>query len=191
VQLARRSHSRRAIVPTAASPRCLCHGLTCLAVAGGRLLHPGDAQVEPLEAIRISALLLLHASGYPSARIDRRGSAIRVIGREERSPALRAARHSFATAPIVSARDSFKGEQRWEGSTTASARRNRPPPLLQPWHCSSAVRSGRENKAIAPGWVAHAWIWTEALTRRRGRLTTASMMRRASRAFAHGRAEDV
>ena len=42
------------------------HGLTCLAVAGGRLLHPGDAHAEPLEAIRIRALLLLHASGYPS-----------------------------------------------------------------------------------------------------------------------------
>jgi hypothetical protein len=39
----------------------------------------------------------------------------------------------FATAPNVSARDSFKGEQRWEGSTTASGRRNRPPPLLWPW----------------------------------------------------------
>ena len=57
----------------------VCHGLTCLAVAGGRLLYPGDAQVEPLEASRIR-VLLLHASTYPSARIDRRGSAIRVIG---------------------------------------------------------------------------------------------------------------
>jgi hypothetical protein len=45
----------------------------------------------------------------------------------------RVRRERFATAPIVSARDSFRGEQRWEGSTTASGRRNRPPPLLQPW----------------------------------------------------------
>jgi len=35
-------------------------------VAGGRLLHPGDAQAEPLEASRIRALLLLHATAYPS-----------------------------------------------------------------------------------------------------------------------------
>ena len=53
-----------------------CHGLTCLAAAGGWLLHPGDAQAEPLAASWIRALLLLEASAYPRARIDRRGSAI-------------------------------------------------------------------------------------------------------------------
>jgi hypothetical protein len=69
-----RDRSRRAIAGIASRPPLLCHGLTCLAVAGGRLLHPGDAQVEPLEASRIRALLLLHASAYPPARIDRRGA---------------------------------------------------------------------------------------------------------------------
>jgi len=28
----------------------LCHGLSCLAAAGGRLLQPGDAQAEPVAA---------------------------------------------------------------------------------------------------------------------------------------------
>jgi len=42
------------------------HGLTCLAVERRRVLHPDDAQAQPLEAIRIRALLLLHASAYPS-----------------------------------------------------------------------------------------------------------------------------
>jgi hypothetical protein len=63
----RRRLSLRELWHLAAS-LCLCHGLTCLAVAGGRLLHPGDAQAKPLEAIRIRALLLLHAAGYPSGR---------------------------------------------------------------------------------------------------------------------------
>jgi hypothetical protein len=58
--------SGEAIVPTPAAASCLCHGLTCLAVAGGRLLHPGNAQAEPLKASRIRALLLLDASAYPS-----------------------------------------------------------------------------------------------------------------------------
>jgi len=40
---------------------------------------------------------------------------------------------SFATAPTVRARDSFNREQRWQWSTTASGRRNRPLPLLEPW----------------------------------------------------------
>jgi len=54
------------------------HVLTCLAVARGRLLHPGDAQAEPLEAIRIRALSLLHASAYPSRPDRSSGSTIRV-----------------------------------------------------------------------------------------------------------------
>jgi hypothetical protein len=58
--------SSKGIVTSAATARALCHGTTCLAVAGGRLLHPGDAQVDPLEASRIRALSLLHASAYPS-----------------------------------------------------------------------------------------------------------------------------
>jgi hypothetical protein len=52
----------------------------CLVVAGGRLLHPDDAQAEPPKTVRIRALLLLHASADPRARIDRSGSAIRVTG---------------------------------------------------------------------------------------------------------------
>jgi hypothetical protein len=48
------------------TPLLVGHGLTCLAVAGGRLLHPGDAPAEPLKAIRIRAPLLLHGSAYRS-----------------------------------------------------------------------------------------------------------------------------
>jgi hypothetical protein len=70
---------------------------------GGRLLHPGDAQAEPLEAIRIRALLLLHASAYSSGpdRSSRLGDPRAVRG--EQSPALRASRHSFATGRGVAA----------------------------------------------------------------------------------------
>jgi hypothetical protein len=31
------------IIVTADARRSLCHGLSCLAMAAGRLLHPGDA----------------------------------------------------------------------------------------------------------------------------------------------------
>jgi hypothetical protein len=59
---------------------------------------------------------------------DRRArSRARPLRPSARPPAPLLVRH---TAPIVSSRDSFIGEQRWEGSTTASGRRNRPPPLL-------------------------------------------------------------
>jgi len=43
------------------------HGLTCLATAAGRLLQPGDAGAEPLEAGGIRrAIALLYASADPS-----------------------------------------------------------------------------------------------------------------------------
>jgi hypothetical protein len=60
-----RSHCRRAIVPTAASRRCLCHGLGCLAAAGGRLLQPGDPQTEPLEASGIRRSIAPLRAGRP------------------------------------------------------------------------------------------------------------------------------
>ena len=69
----------------------VCHGLTCLAVAGGRLLYPGDAQVEPLEASRIRVLLLI---GHPRCCLDRRrGRACYCLplseGLEKTSPSRR------------------------------------------------------------------------------------------------------
>jgi hypothetical protein len=49
------------------------HGLSCLAAAAGRLLHPGDALAELPEAGGIRrAIALLYASADPSARVDRR-----------------------------------------------------------------------------------------------------------------------
>ena len=78
---ARRSHSRRAIVPTAASRRCLCHGPSRLGAAGGQLLRPGDAQAEPLEAggIRGAIASMEHRPAL-AVRSDRAASAVRVIG---------------------------------------------------------------------------------------------------------------
>ena len=40
----------KAITRTARPELPQCHGLSCLAAAGGRLLHPGDAGAELLEA---------------------------------------------------------------------------------------------------------------------------------------------
>ena len=58
----------------------LCHGLSRLAAAGGRLVQPGDAQAEPLEAGASAALLLPHGVGRPPAGSDRPLSADRAIG---------------------------------------------------------------------------------------------------------------
>ena len=71
---ARRSHSWRAIVPTAASRRCLCHALSCLAARGGRLHCPDDAQAEPREAdVRRRAVAFVgrRAAGSPRTRSRR------------------------------------------------------------------------------------------------------------------------
>jgi hypothetical protein len=72
--------SRAALLLLSGVALLVCHGLTCLALAGGRLLHPDDAQAEPLEASRIRALLLLHASAYPAGPDRPSGSSLRVIG---------------------------------------------------------------------------------------------------------------
>jgi hypothetical protein len=65
---ARRSHSRRATAPTTASRRCLCHGLSRLAATGGRLLQPGDAEAEPLEAGGIHRAIAFSAASAPDLR---------------------------------------------------------------------------------------------------------------------------
>jgi len=73
----------------ATSRRELCHGLGCLAAAGGRLLQPGDAQAGSVVPTATAALLLLYGIGQSlGPRSDRPGSAVRVIAmREKRSPA--------------------------------------------------------------------------------------------------------
>ena len=58
-------------MPIAGAGRALRHGLSRLAAAGGRLLQPGDAQAEPLEAGAAAALLLPHGVGRPPAGSDR------------------------------------------------------------------------------------------------------------------------
>ena len=60
---------------------CLCHGLSCLDAAAGRLLQPGDAQAEPLEAggARRAVASMGHRP-TTSARSDRPASTVRVIG---------------------------------------------------------------------------------------------------------------
>ena len=58
----------------------LCHGLSRLAAAGGRLLRPGDVQAGPLVPAVTAALLLLSDIGRcPRPRSDRPGLAVRVI----------------------------------------------------------------------------------------------------------------
>jgi hypothetical protein len=51
----------------------------------------------------------------------------------------------------MSVRDFFNGEQRWERCTTASGRRNRPPPSLCPWQSTAPVprRANARNVAQA------------------------------------------
>ena len=58
-----------------------CHGLSCLDAAGGRLLQPGDAEAEPLEAdgARRATASMRHRP-TTSARSDRLASTVRVIG---------------------------------------------------------------------------------------------------------------
>ena len=56
--------------PTA-SRRCLCHGFSCLAAAGGRLLRPGDAQAGSVVPAASAALLLLYGIGRSLAPQER------------------------------------------------------------------------------------------------------------------------
>jgi hypothetical protein len=55
-----------------------------------------------------------------------------------------------ATAAVVRARYFFSAGESWEGSATASGRSSRPPPLLQPWRCSSACRGSTRTQAAVP-----------------------------------------
>lgn len=61
--------------------RVECHGLSWLDAAGGRLLQPGDAQAEPLEAGGVRrAIASMQHRPTTSARSDRPKSTDRVIG---------------------------------------------------------------------------------------------------------------
>jgi hypothetical protein len=75
----------------------LCHGFSCLAAAGGRLLRPGDAQAGSVVPAATSALLLLYGIGRSfGPRSDRPGSTVRVIAmREEQWPA------SWSRSPLL------------------------------------------------------------------------------------------
>ena len=121
------------------------HVLTCLAVARGRLLHPGDAQAEPLEAIRIRALSLLHASAYPSRPDRSSGSTIRVSD-------SRRAITDIASCPSLL----FHGRSREvalllprgavvRAAATASRARNGQSPLLGSWRSARPAPTGRAS----------------------------------------------
>jgi len=62
----------------------VCHGFSCLAAAGGRLLRPGDAPVGSVVPAVTAALLLLYCIGWSlGPGSDRPGSAVRVITMRE------------------------------------------------------------------------------------------------------------
>jgi hypothetical protein len=115
----------------------VCHGLRSLAGSAGRLHRPDDAQAGPREAPAVAALLL--------------SSDLRLLVRHGRS---REVALLLLRAAVVRA------------AATASRARNRQSRLLGSWQCSGAARAGPRTKAFAPGRVAHAWIPTEAVTRR-------------------------
>ena len=48
--------------------RVLCHGLSGFAATGGRLLQPGDAEAEPLEAGGIHRAFAFSAASAPDLR---------------------------------------------------------------------------------------------------------------------------
>ncbi len=83
---------------TPPSPLAQCHGLSCLDAAGGRLLQPGDAQAEPLEAGGARrAIASMRHRPTTSARSDRPASTDRVIG-------MRGTRSCHASDPDASFR---------------------------------------------------------------------------------------
>ncbi len=53
---------------TTNTARALCHGLSRLAATGGRLLQPGDAEAEPLEAGGIHRAIAFSAASAPDLR---------------------------------------------------------------------------------------------------------------------------
>ena len=98
---------------------CLCHGLSCLDAAGGRLVQPGDAQAEPLEAGGARrAIASMRHRPTTSARSDRPASTDRVIGmRGTRSCPAGIRTSPFALGPADLAVVLWRRSTRPPGST--------------------------------------------------------------------------
>jgi hypothetical protein len=114
---------------------CLCHGFSCLAAAGGRLLRPGDAQagsVVPAEPPHYCSL-----RHRPVPRSPERSSGL--DRPRDRNP-RRAMPASWSRSPLLchggsreSARLLRRKSSRGKVPATASRRSGRQAPLLQPW----------------------------------------------------------
>jgi len=78
--------------------------------------------------------------------------------RQEESSGARRPDERFATAAVVSARDSFGAEQWRKFPATASHRSGRPPPLLQPWQsesqCQGILGRRRRPRCVCTGCCA-------------------------------------
>jgi hypothetical protein len=80
----RSGRSTKAMTRAPAPASSDCHGFSCLAAAGERLLRPGDAQARSAVPAATAALLLLYGIGRSLApRSDGPGSTVRVIAMGE------------------------------------------------------------------------------------------------------------
>jgi len=101
-------------LPSARAALAQSHGLSRLAAAGGRLLQPGDAEAEWLEAGRVRrAIASRRRRPRRPARSDRPAVAVRVIG-------LRGMRSCHGSAPDESFRS---GTSRFRSCAPVTLRR--------------------------------------------------------------------
>ena len=135
---------------------CLCHGGSRPAEAGGRLLHPGEAQAAPLEASGIRRTIPFPmASADPFGRSDSPASADRVIatrgkesralGRQDDAYRVEAMARSRENAPADARLLSPRRRSRARGRRTISPARIRPSPASRAERSRSTASMRRQR----------------------------------------------